>query len=221
LSNLLKSGQFSLAELKRLGYGSFARTGAPGAAVEETQELSVDSLRQEALRQGYQEGFEAGYQDGIAKAEATMAGIQELLKEAEAKAQALVAQAQEDASRVLQDVRPVVLDLGLEIARRIMRREVTECPEVLLSIAQAALEKVKAEESVTLRVNPRDVVVVSEGKSSLLEGSPGIKSLRILEDDTVEPGGCIVEGTRGRVDATLEGQLAMAREALKEVGQDG
>ncbi|MEW6082095.1 MAG: FliH/SctL family protein [Bacillota bacterium] len=224
MSKLLKPGQFSIAELRRLGYSPSPKPRTASGPVEEVQDLplaGMESLRDEALHQGYQEGFQTGYRDGIAEAEAKIAEAQGMLEDAQAKAKSIVARAQAEAAAFLQEVRPEVLDLAVEIARRIMRREVSQCPEALLSMAEAAMEKVKAEEAVVVRVNPRDVVVVSEGKARLLEGVTGIKSLHILEDDTVEPGGCIVEGNRGRVDATLESQLAMVREALLEAGHDG
>lgn len=39
----------------------------------------------------------------------------------------------------------------------------------------------------------------------------------VLPDETVTEGGCIVSTNNGVIDATIESQLAIIKEALKEV----
>ncbi len=212
MSSLLKSGEFSLGSSKH-------RVQSPEEPTcqEETPrespaqgEVDLETLRNVAYQEGYTEGLESGRRDALTEVQSLREEAARFLEEAKA-----------EAAMLLENARPAVLKLALDIARKVIRDEVSTRPEVLLQIAGEALERVRGETSVSLRVNPRDVVIIEEAKNGLLDDNPGLGAIRVEEDPLVEPGGCVVAGSRGRVDATVDGQLKrIARVLEEEVGPD-
>lgn len=51
----------------------------------------------------------------------------------------------------------------------------------------------------------------------ILEAAGLDTKIVVLQDETVSEGGCIVTTNNGVIDATIESQIAIVKEALKEV----
>ena len=96
-----------------------------------------------------------------------------------------------------------VVQLAMEIARRILRRELTVDPEAILGLVRAGLESVSLREVLEVRLHPShaETVRLSLNKS----GAPS--GLAVIADPHLEPGAVLVETRRGGFDASAEAQL--------------
>jgi len=93
--------------------------------------------------------------------------------------------------------------LAIEIARRILRREIHTDPSAVLGLVKAALERVAAREVLRVRVPPQDVAML---KNHLAEqGMP--ERIEVTADGNLERGAVIVETSRGDLEASVETQL--------------
>lgn len=167
-----------------------------------------ERIRQEAFDQGYQEGYETGYREGYQAGEAK---AQELIRK---KAQ-LVAQLQELHRNLYKEAEEHMVQLALEIAQKILRKQVEMDPQVVLEVAKATLQEAHAGETYFLYVNPQDLKRAAKGKDDLYSQIPPGATLQIIADPDVSPGGCRVETEVGSTDGTLESQLAQLAEKLK------
>ena len=70
-----------------------------------------------------------------------------------------------------------------------------------------ALKKVKGSGDVTLRVNLADVKLTTEQIKDFIHQVENIKNISVVEDSSVEKGGCIVETDFGAIDARISSQL--------------
>lgn len=109
---------------------------------------------------------------------------------------------------------PAVVTLALEVARKLVRREVECDPSLLLSWVRDAAERLHGAGELVVRVNPQDLELLRSSGVELDRAGPRV---RWIADPRVD-GGCVVESEAGAVDATMTTQLRSLRERLGEVG---
>ncbi|MFN0085846.1 MAG: FliH/SctL family protein [Blastocatellia bacterium] len=94
--------------------------------------------------------------------------------------------------------------LALEIARKVVHREVRVDHEIALTLARVALSRLQSRAKAVVRLHPDDYAYVSERHERL--GCEA--SVEITEDRSVGPGGCVVQSEMGEIDARIEQQFA-------------
>ena len=75
-------------------------------------------------------------------------------------------------------------------------------------MCREAVDRAAGARRILLRVHPRD--------ADLLAGLPWLRSLELLEDETLSRGGCMVESEQGIVDGRIETRLDSLERALEE-----
>jgi type III secretion protein L len=95
--------------------------------------------------------------------------------------------------------------------------------DLIVRLVRQALQSVRGERRVTIRVASRDEAAVRKGLAGLLQhhatGAAGF--LNVLPDPDLPQGSCILESEMGVVEASLETQLKNLETALlSRVKQD-
>jgi flagellar biosynthesis/type III secretory pathway protein FliH len=163
---------------------------------------------QEAARlEGYNNGFEEGRAAGLAAADAATAESVQRLSE-------LVSAVHESHATFFRSAERQVVDLALQIAQKVVEREVENIPDLAVNVIRAALEEMDARTAVRVRVSPDDQELVRRRWTQIIP--PGISPDRIelQQDERVQSGGAIIETTQGQVDVQLESKLAQLGNAL-------
>lgn len=75
----------------------------------------------------------------------------------------------------------------------------------------------KEETKITLRVNPVQVSLLKAEIPDVMNNVGLEAKVLIVPDETIMEGGCMVTTTNGVIDATIETQLSVISEALKEI----
>ena len=75
----------------------------------------------------------------------------------------------------------------------------------------------KEEIKITLRVNPVQVSLLKAEIPDVMNNVGLEAKVLIVPDETIMEGGCMVTTTNGVIDATIETQLSVISEALKEI----
>jgi len=119
--------------------------------------------------------------------------------------------------KIIKDAESEVLRLALRVAEQIIRSEVSLHRDVSLNIVSDAISRVSDREQVIVRVNRDDLENIKKYKDRIGSVVDGIKSLSIVEDSAVEPGGCVIETNLGYVDARISTKLAAIEEAFRKV----
>jgi flagellar assembly protein FliH len=94
--------------------------------------------------------------------------------------------------------------LALEIARKVVQREVTIDPEIALTLARVALSRIHNRASSTIHLNPDDFAFVNSQREHLQSSG----TIEIVPDRSITRGGCLIETNMGDVDARIEQQFA-------------
>ena len=79
-----------------------------------------------------------------------------------------------------------------------------------------ALKKVPISKSITIIVNWEDLEYIKSIKNLLFSEIQGVEKIEILENKSIERGGCILETSMGTIDATISSQLEIIFEKLTE-----
>ena len=107
------------------------------------------------------------------------------------------------------------IHLAAEIAKRLIRRELTRQPEIPLILVREALQLAANSGEVRLLLNADDHRALGNQVQLLVREMSGIGETQILADASIPPGGCRVETRFGSIDQTFEAQLARVEEELQ------
>jgi flagellar assembly protein FliH len=110
------------------------------------------------------------------------------------------------------DAEKEMVRLSVEIARRILHRELTVDPEALLGLVRSALERMDSRELYKVRVHPTDRGRVEAEMRRL--GLP--ESIAVEGDLGLEAGSAIFETHRGTLDASVATQLNEVERGLAD-----
>jgi type III secretion protein L len=116
--------------------------------------------------------------------------------------------------RRLADSEPELIRLAVRIAEKIIGEELRLNPQATVSIARQCLQWLRRERSVMLRVSPAEMDLLRERINSLHEIGGPQRSIEVIADPAISPGGCIVESEYGVIDARLETQIRSMEEIL-------
>jgi flagellar assembly protein FliH len=161
----------------------------------------IEAAREQARTEGYAEGFASGDKEAKRELAQRVAALERLLASMEG--------AHEAALAGLEDL---ALGIAWEAVCKILG-ELAATRQGIRALVEQGANKVRSEERMVIRLCPADLEILGEGGESL-EGGSGLGRMEFLADASIATGGCIIETGAGRIDATLETQLARLREAL-------
>ena len=75
----------------------------------------------------------------------------------------------------------------------------------------------KEETKITLKVNPIQVSLIKSEIPDIMSNVGLDAKIMVVPDEDVMEGGCLLTTTNGVIDATIETQLSVISEALKEI----
>lgn len=199
---------------------------AAQAKARQAQQAVVQS--EADLQQSYKEGFAAGLEQGKLQAQAELQRQQKAFMDTQVKDAARQFTALfEAAQRAQQDAEQAmaqgVLDLACELARQVLRHELSSNPQVLLPALGEAIGLLGADfKTAVVKLNPKDLAALGPQIQTDFAGL----NLSLRAEPEVLPGGCLVESAGMVVDATLprRWQRAVATLGLSsawEVPHDG
>ncbi|MBI2874505.1 MAG: hypothetical protein HYY09_05420 [Firmicutes bacterium] len=197
----------------------------PGEAGDQGEVEDLADGTRASVDRGYLDGYAAGLAMGRAEMEAEMKPI---LEAARAEAGRVMAEAEAIREKAIQGTRGVIqagqmeiVRLAVAIAQKILLREISLSPQGVLHLASHVLAPLRDLDGITLRANPVDVPTLRAREKELPgRGEGGANpGLRIVPDNRVEQGGCVVETPMGEVDARIGIQLKnIERRLRREAG---
>jgi flagellar biosynthesis/type III secretory pathway protein FliH len=179
-----------------------------GPAGEQVEGSEGEDSAEGHIKQAYKAGHDAGY-----------AACREVFGGETAAAvgefRAMVDDVVSQRKRLINESEAAVLRVACDIARRIVGKSAEVRDEVVLEVVRNALTHMKDSHNMTIRVNPRDHEVLARRESEWLE-SARAGGIKITEDARIKPGGCLVEGESGSVEAQIDRQIDVIEKALME-----
>jgi flagellar assembly protein FliH len=161
------------------------------------------------IQQQVRLAFESGLREGEAAARQKLEGqVRELTQQLAGAVADVVASRDEALRRAEEDI----VRLSMEIARRIMHREVSVDPSALGGLIRAALEKLSAQQVHRVRIHPDQEAVMR----MCLEEIGRSTDIEVVADPAQPRGGAVFESSRGSLDASVDTQLREIERGLTD-----
>lgn len=125
-----------------------------------------------------------------------------------------IAQIEDSKQQWLHHWETAAVKLAAAIAQRLIRRELTEHPELSLEWISSALELAAGSTEVTVRLHPDDHETLRSEVVRLADLFCPLASAKIVADDSITASGCRVETQFGSIDQQIETQLARVVQEL-------
>lgn len=183
---------------------SKARAEAEGIVAE--AEAKREQLESAAHQNGYEAGYKEGYDGGVAEVNRLVERMHKMVES--------VMQRREE---ILSETESQIVELVILMARKVIKILSESQKNVVMANTLAALKKVKARGKVTLRVNLEEVKLTTSHIQEFINHVENIEAIKVLEDSSVEKGGCIVETDFGAIDARISSQLTELENKILEV----
>lgn len=221
---------FQFSDIQAMAVKILKRAGDQGKKILDDARAQVAAMEKQAMEQARKEGFPKGEKEGFAKGEkegreAARAEMRaELEKERETlrKEAANVKGVLEQLAAIMNDNRQQLMAqaegdlllLALDIAKRLIGRELAADPEAIRPIAIEAIGMVTERSGVTVRVNPGDYKVMEEAIPDLRAIFPDLGAVNIEADEAIEHGGIMAATREAEVDMRLATRLAAFEDAI-------
>jgi flagellar assembly protein FliH len=196
---------------------TFRQLEAPAGSVRDVADVlpaahdDAEQIRQQAWAEGEAEGRAAGMAAMRAELEPSLLAVAGAAQALDAVRDQLISELEHDA-----------VALALRLAEQIVAGAIEVAPERILDVAGVALRRIRDREHVTLVVNPADLELMSASVTQLQSELGGIANLNVQSDRRVGRGGVLARTDEGEIDASIETQLARAREIVAaELGPRG
>ena len=164
-----------------------------------TPDAHLAALEREAFGKGFDQGEQAGAEAAGQRGEAMLHRLTQTLDELTTVRADMIRQTERQ-----------MVQLALAIARRIVQREVSLDPDLLLAMARVALERLGDSARVTVRLHPEDYAAANADRVVELTSS----NVTIVQDARLSRGGCRVESDMGLLDIGIAAQLQEVGRAL-------
>jgi len=166
----------------------------------------VSVIEEDARKKGEAAGREEGYGEGQKEAERLVERLHVILDKAIEKREDMINEAETQ-----------MIELVLLISRKVIKVISENQKNVVVNNIVQALRKLKSRGDVAVRVNLADLDLATDHTRDFMKMVENVKSITILEDTSVDPGGCIIETDFGQIDARITSQLKEIEEKIMEL----
>lgn len=167
----------------------------------------------EIEERAYKEGYELGLIDGRDKAfEEEKVNLAARLNSMDE----LLGQIENQRQQLLIDNEIQFVELVFQIAKKIALRDLTEHREAVIEILKNAVDDLVGDERVIVHVSSEDLNFIQNVSEKSEKKMDKIKKLKIVEDEKMKAGGCLLETSFGSVDATVEERVERAWQLLEK-----
>ncbi len=209
-----KRESMALDKLGRLFPVVMITTDADGAKFIPIEEVfAIEKLHQQAchnsFEEGKKEGLESGLTQGLVKAEVVVKKFEKAIKNAI-----------EQRHQLLEESKQEILELVLQISRKVTFDAIEVDPESTLKMISGVIDSLLDRSKIKILVNPDHLPIIEQNIDTYLKGSTIIKELTVVADARIRYGGCFIETPNGDIDARLESQFDVLEDTLQtnEVG---
>ena len=159
--------------------------------------------------EAYQAGLDEGHHKGVLEENARIEPIKENLVK-------ITDKLERQQGSIIRDAEGIVVRLAFRMAKKIIGDEIDANPETITKIVKDALKIIVDETSFSIRINPQDYEVIEKHVNELATQSDDVRDIRIIADNKIARGGCIIESRTGVIDARLDAKLGLLENFVRK-----
>lgn len=184
------------------------RRGSRRRGYRRIDDRNLVSRAQEESENIKKSAFEEGYRLGLEKANSDIEHFRKELSN--------FMNAKKD---VFEYIAPDILEISVDIAKTIVKKELESDPQVLINTILDVLKTVSKNESkINIRVRPQAVQFIKDTIPNITYQYGIDSKINIISDPTIDEGGCILQTNNGIVDASIDTQIEIIKKALEGIG---
>lgn len=176
----------------------------------EELKLMWEEEKQTLQQQAYEESFAQGFEEGMKKAQADM-------EQAIQVANSTIANAKINAESYLASQEPIILELAITSAEKIIDEHLNRNDEHFISIIKRALKDAREMKEIKIYVAPEYYQVLTNSREELAEMFPIDVPFMIFVNEEMENTECYIETNHGRIVVSIDTQLNELRLKLREI----
>ncbi len=183
------------------------RRGSRRRGYRRIDDRNLVSRAQEEAETIKKSAFEEGYRKGLEQANSDIEAFKKSFSE--------FMNAPKD---VFEYIAPDILEISVDIAKKIIKKEVESDPQVLVNTIVDVLKTVsKSEPKINIRVKPQAVQFIKDTLPNITYEYGIDAKVNIIADPSIEEGGCIFQTNNGIVDASIDTQLEIIKKAIEGI----
>ena len=183
------------------------RRGTRRRGYRRIDDRNLVSRAQEEAENIKKSAFDEGYRIGLEKAQSDIERFKTNL------GQFLSAP-----KEVFEYIAPDILEISIDIAKKIIKKEVESDPQVLIETIMDVLKTVsKNEPKINIRVRPQNAQFIKDTLPTVTYQYGIDAKINIIADPSVEEGGCVLQTNNGIVDASIDTQIEIIKKALEGI----
>ena len=172
------------------------------------QEANVEkeNIKATAHQDGYKEGHEQGFMEGQNEVNRLVERVHKIVESVMVRREEILCETEQQ-----------IVELVLLMTRKVVKIISENQKTVVLSNVLAALKKIRTRGNITLRVNTEDLKLTTAHVDEYIKRIENVNGISVIEDSSVDRGGCIVETDFGAIDARISSQLAELESKIMEI----
>ena len=185
----------SSAAGKGLPFATVQPLGKPGMPPGTNAVRDLHEVEREAYEKGYAAGDRAGMQMAEKKVDAVLRRLGRSMEKLARLREEIIDRSERD-----------VVALAVEIARKLVRREINLDEKIINTFVRIALENLNVDSKVTIHLNPSDF---KQMEGNLPEGFSEKQDIEIVltSREDLQRGDCLIETENGTLDGRIDEQF--------------
>lgn len=179
------------------------------AQIIDTAHAEEQAIKDEAYKNAYDSGKDEGIMAGTEEETRLIERIHRILD--------LVMQRRE---AILLETEQQIVNLVILMTRKVVKVISDTQKDVVTNNVLAALKKLKTRGDVTIRVNTEDLQLTTDHIKDFINKVEAVQGITVIEDSSIEKGGCVVETDFGAIDARIASQLEELESKILEVSPE-
>ncbi len=177
-------------------------------AAAQRQLAEAEEKHRAEVEQIHRDRYEEGHQDGVKAKE-------DEAREAVTRLDVLHESLVQLRRQVMIESEALVVDLSASMANKVTGVHAELEPTIVARVIRSALEHLSSRSDLVIKVHEDDLQVARKFSARWVEKVSTGAVFRVEISDHVERGGCMIEGVEESVDARLEEQFDILRQALR------
>ncbi|SCG83453.1 Flagellar assembly protein fliH [Proteiniborus sp. DW1] len=169
----------------------------------EDTHLKVKSICDKARGEGYKAGYDEGYAEGKETSD-------ELIREANEIKKGYL----KEREIVLSNIEKDVVNMVITLCEKIINQKIIDDEEAIISVVLKGIDSLNVKENLIIKVSKDDYDIVEMSKQRILAKANLIEDIEVRIDSTLSKGGCIIEGSKGNVDVSVDLQIEEMKKLL-------
>jgi len=159
---------------------------------------------EKARQEGIKQGHTAGLNEGLDEARKVLSQFERAIQDAV-----------EQRAEMLEHAKQKILQLVVQISRKVTFEALEIDQEVTLSMIERVINQLVDRSKLRVKVHPDHLPLVEQNMDRFLRSSTTIKDLKFEADPRVRVGGCFIETPTGDIDARLTSQFDVIEDTLQ------